>query len=348
MIDIPARMVGLDWGTTSCRAYLLGEDGTVLDRRLDGRGVLALSRSGENRTAAFEQELDDLCGEWLRSAPGLPLVACGMVGSNQGWAEAEYRHLPVDLTERPESLTEVPTPLGPLFIIPGLFKDGTAGSPSDHPDVIRGEETQVLGTLPSGTGDTAAGTGDAADDGAGSPAVVVLPGTHTKWLRLEGTRVSDFVTTMTGELFGLVMQHSIVARLAEEPQAPDLDAFDRGLDVAFAATEPVPAAPTDVATSLFSARTLVMAGELEPTAVKDYVSGLMIGAEVERFAHLWIGEQDIAGGRITICANAQLGGRYARALERAGIASDLAPEDAVVAGLWRTALALGLIDKEDS
>ena len=341
MIEIPPRMVGLDWGTTSCRAYLLGEGGAVLDRRLDGRGVLALSHSSENRTAAFEQELEGLCGDWLRRDPGLPLVACGMVGSNQGWAEADYRHLPVDLTERPESLTEVPTSLGSLFIIPGLFKDGKVGSPSEHPDVIRGEETQLLGALPS----NAEG---ADDDGARSPSVVVLPGTHTKWLRLDGTLVSDFVTTMTGELFGLVMQHSIVARLAEEPSAPDMDAFDRGLDVAFSAAGPLPAAPTDIATSLFSARTLVMAGELEPASVKDYVSGLMIGAEVERFARCWIGEEDRAGGPITVCANAQLGKRYARALERAGIASALAPEDAVVAGLWRTAVALGLIEKENS
>ncbi|WP_212745922.1 2-dehydro-3-deoxygalactonokinase [Sinomonas susongensis] len=337
MNDNPPRLIGLDWGTTSCRAYLLGEGGAVLDRRLDGRGVLPLSRSSEGRSAAFEGELAALCGDWLRAAPGLPLVACGMVGSNQGWAEASYRHLPVDLSERPDSLTEVATAMGTLFIIPGLFKDGRTGSPGDHPDVIRGEETQLLGALPS-----EADRGD-------SPAVVVLPGTHTKWLRLDATLVSDFVTTMTGELFGLVMEHSIIARLAEEPSAPDLAAFDRGLDVVFTADhDSAPAAPADIATSLFSARTLVMAGELEPSAVKDYVSGLMIGAEVEQFARRWIGEQDTVGTPITICASAQLGSRYARALERAGIASALAPEDAVVTGLWRTAVALGLIDKEAS
>lgn len=337
MNHIPPRLVGLDWGTTSCRAYLLGDGGAVLDRRLDGRGVLPLSRSSENRSAAFEEELAELCGDWLRAAPGIPLLACGMVGSNQGWAEAAYRHLPVDLTERPESLTEVPTALGRLFIIPGLFKDGRDDSPTDHPDVIRGEETQLLGALP---GDSEA---------ASPPAVVVLPGTHTKWLRLEGTLVSDFVTTMTGELFGLVMQHSIIARLAEEPPSPDLVAFDRGLDTVFAADcGAAPAAPADVATSLFSARTLVMAGELDPAAVKDYVSGLMIGAEVERFARCWLGEEGRTGRPVTICANAQLGSRYARALARAGVASELAPDDAVVAGLWRTAVALGLIDKEAS
>lgn len=336
MNDIPPRLIALDWGTTSCRAYLLGEGGAVLDRRLDGRGVLPLSSSSEDRSAAFESELAGLCGDWLRAVPGLPLVACGMVGSNQGWAEAGYRHLPVDLSVRPESLREVPTALGPLFIIPGLFKDGKAGSPSKHPDVIRGEETQLLGALP------------AVDDGANSPVVVVLPGTHTKWLRLDGTLVTDFETTMTGELFGLVMQHSIIARLAEEPSAPDLDAFDRGLDVVFTTDcRSAPAAPADIATSLFSARTLVMTGELEGTAVKDYVSGLMIGVEVERFARCWMGEEDRTGRPVTICANIELGSRYARALERAGIVSALAPEDAVVAGLWRTAVALGLIDKEN-
>lgn len=324
MTDPSPRLIGLDWGTTSCRAYLLGEDGEVLDQRLGGRGVLALTQSG-NREAAFERELADLCGPWLERNPQLPLVASGMVGSNQGWVEAGYRNLPVDLMSRPEYLTEVATAYGPLFVIPGLFKEGRG---QDFPDVIRGEETQLLGALPE------------APHGAGGlsakaqPAVVVLPGTHTKWVRLEGTVVTDFVTSMTGELFGLITQQSIIARLAEDAREPDIAAFDRGLDVAFGRD-------ADIASTLFSARTLVMAGQLEPTAVKDYVSGLMIGVEVERFARSWMGEHHEA----TICANAQLGSRYARALKRAGVRSTLAPEDAVATGLWRTAVALGIVGR---
>jgi 2-dehydro-3-deoxygalactonokinase len=314
-------MIGLDWGTTSCRAYLLGEGGIVLDQRTGGRGVLVLTRSGD-RAAAFEHELARLCGDWLEQNRGIPLVASGMVGSNQGWVEAGYRNLPVDLGSRPEYLTDVATPYGPLFIIPGLFKEGAG---PDFPDVIRGEETQLLGALP-------AEPRVAATESVGRPAVVVLPGTHTKWVRLEGSVVTDFVTSMTGELFGLVMQHSIIARLAEDAPESDLEAFERGLETAFDGE-------WDISTTLFSARTLVMAGKLEPVAVKDYVSGLMIGAEVERFASRWLGDER---ENVTICANASLGGRYQRALRLAGVESALAPEDAVAAGLWRTAVALGL------
>jgi 2-dehydro-3-deoxygalactonokinase len=328
MTDLTPRLIGLDWGTTSCRAYLLGRDGAVLDQRLGGRGVLALTHSGD-REAAFEHELADLCGEWLESNPHLSLVASGMVGSNQGWVEAGYRNLPVDLLSRPDYLTEVATAYGPLFIVPGLFKEG---GDLDFPDVIRGEETQLLGALPEAP--RAVGEPATTDQ----PAVVVLPGTHTKWVRLEGTVVTDFVTSMTGELFGLVTQQSIISRLAEDPQEPDAEAFERGLDVAFGGTRDGAA---DIASTLFSARTLVMAGKLEPTAVKDYVSGLMIGAEVEQFARNWMGEHREA----TICANAQLGSRYARALERAGVRSTLAPEDAVATGLWRTAVALEIVDR---
>ena len=322
MTETPPRMIGLDWGTTSCRAYLLGEDGVVLDQHPDGRGVLALTRSGD-RAGAFENELAKLCGDWLEKNPGLPLVASGMVGSNQGWVEAGYRNLPVDLASRPEYLTDVATPYGPLFIVPGLFKEGAG---PDFPDVIRGEETQLLGAL---SDELALG----APESAGQPAVVVLPGTHTKWVRLEGTVVTDFSTSMTGELFGLVTQHSIIARLAEEAPEPDLEAFERGLEIAFDAE-------WDISTTLFSARTLVMAGKLKPTAVKDYVSGLMIGAEVERFASRWLGDER---DHVTICANASLGARYQRALRLAGVEAALAPEDAVATGLWRTAVALGLV-----
>ncbi|WP_138417068.1 2-dehydro-3-deoxygalactonokinase [Sinomonas gamaensis] len=324
MTDLSPRLIGLDWGTTSCRAYLLGDDGAVFDQRPGGRGVLALTQSG-NREAAFERELADLCGPWLERNPKLPLVASGMVGSNQGWVEAGYQNLPVDLMSRPDYLTEVATPYGPLYIIPGLFKEGSG---QDFPDVIRGEETQLLGALP----EAPHSVGEPAT--SAEPAVVVLPGTHTKWVRLEGTVVTDFVTSMTGELFGLVTKQSIIARLAEDAQEPDITAFERGLDVAFGRE-------ADIASTLFSARTLVMAGQLKPTAVKDYVSGLMIGAEVERFARSWMGEHQEA----TICANAQLAWRYARALERAGVKSTLAPEDAVATGLWRTAVALGIVDR---
>jgi 2-dehydro-3-deoxygalactonokinase len=279
------------------------------------------------RPAAFERELEALCGDWLRQAPGLPLLACGMVGSNQGWAEAAYRPLPADLLALPEAPTEVSTAHGPLLIVPGLLKDGTSGNADGLPDVIRGEETQLLGTLQQEPGD----------------AVVVLPGTHTKWVRLAGSTVTDFATSMTGELYALLVKHSILGRLAREPEQPDEAAFLRGLDVASGGD-----GSAGILASLFSARTLVMTGRLEPSGVGDYISGLLIGTEVAGFARRWLG--GAAGGRdrplVTICANSALTSRYARALQQAGITADLAPEDAAARGLWRTAVLTGLIAKE--
>ncbi|HKU36420.1 MAG TPA: 2-dehydro-3-deoxygalactonokinase [Paenarthrobacter sp.] len=328
-LDNP-QLIALDWGTSSCRAYLLGPDGVVLDSRAGGRGVMAVTENVADRPAAFAAELEDLVGTWIQDSPDLPLLACGMIGSNQGWAEADYRRLPVDLWARPEGLTPVPAGRDRLWIVPGLLKGGPDDGAEALPDVMRGEETQLLGVLP----DSVEGSAEH---------VVVLPGTHTKWVRLTGSVVTDFSTSMTGELYALLVQDSILGRLAEQPRQPDPDAFQRGLDVSFR----TPGGPDGVLGTLFSARTLVMTGRLPATGVYDYISGLLIGAEVAAFTRqLLPPEHGVHRPAITICANPTLTTRYARALEQAGFTITLAPSDAAARGLWRTALTTGLVTKE--
>jgi 2-dehydro-3-deoxygalactonokinase len=230
--------------------------------------------------------------------------------------------------------------------VPGLIKDGLpkdvlptdarAGSVAALPDVMRGEETQLLGALPP-------------DSTSPGPHLVVLPGTHTKWVRVEGDVVTDFSTSMTGELYGLLVRHSILGRLADVPPHPDDDAFARGLEIAFDdGGHPDVADGTDVLATLFSARTLVMTGRLEPTGVRDYISGLLIGAEVGRFTRRFAVGHRHGPDRpsVTICANPTLSPRYARALQQLGIDATLAPPDTAARGLWRTAVATGLIAKE--
>ena len=322
----PARLIALDWGTSSCRAYLMGEGGVVLSERRAPSGVIAITTyaaaSGTPYEMAFEQTFQALCGEWLGSQPGLPVIACGMVGSNHGWVEAEYRSVPTDLAASSIVLTPVRTHAGTtVHIVPGLIVN------SALPGVMRGEETQILGAL---TGDLRAGTLD-----YGADRIVLLPGTHSKWVRVTGTTVTGFTTFMTGEIYALLTTNSTLSRLATHADQPDWEAFDRGLAVAAS-----PAGRGGIQGTAFSARTLVMTGRLAPDQVEDYLSGLLIGHELSGVATSWLGD---ARNPVLLCGNIDLNDRYRRALERRGVPVALAVPDCAAAGMWQVAQVTGLV-----
>lgn len=323
-----ARLIALDWGTTSCRAFLLGDDGVVLAERRQQSGVKALSTSAETagtpRTQAFERAFEQLCGDWLDASPKLPVIACGMVGSNRGWVETPYRSLPVDLVANGLVMSTVAARDGSLVhIIPGLIADQAV------PDVIRGEETQVLGAL----GVTAGA------DNADIDRIVLLPGTHSKWVRATGTTVTAFKTFMTGEFFALLTTESTLAQLATAAGETDWAAFDTGLDVA-AST----AGGGGILATAFSARTLAMTGGIAADQVEDYLSGLLIGDEVAAAAALW---QGVDVDEVFICGEADLSERYRRALVRFALPTPREVSDSAATGMWRIALAAGLVGHDD-
>jgi 2-dehydro-3-deoxygalactonokinase len=320
-----ARLIALDWGTSSCRAYLLGEDGCVLTERRQDSGSMvvatAAEAAGTDHASAFEESFEALCGDWLTAWPGIPVIACGMVGSNHGWVETPYRRLPADLAVERVSLTSVTTRRGILVhIIPGLISD------LNLPDVLRGEETQVLGAL---MGDPDRGHGDEE-----ITRVVLLPGTHSKWVRVTGHTVTHFMTFMTGEFFSLLTTESSLSLLSSPAIEVDWDAFDRALDVA--ATR----ANGGILTTVFSARTLVMTGQLAPTQVEDYLSGLLIGAEIAGVRAAWLGHHPLP---ILLCGEAGLNERYRRALKKFGLTVARESTTSAVAGMWHTAVAAGLL-----
>lgn len=321
-----AQLIALDWGTTSCRAYLMGEGGEVLAERREPCGIMEVTARaaalGTPCELAYEQTFEELCGEWLSRRPGLPVIACGMVGSAQGWAEAEYRPVPTDLAASGIVLTRVLTRSGTtVHIIPGVVVN------SALPGVMRGEETQVLGIFASNPESCAP-----AEDSA---CVVLLPGTHSKWVRMTGTTISDFTTFMTGEFFSLLTTDSILSRLAERAGVPDWDAFSRGLDVAAS-----PAGRGGLLNTAFSARSLVLTGELAPHQVEDYISGLLIGHELAGVEAWWLGEPPDA---IILCGDQNLNNRYLRALERLGVPVATAMANSAPLGMWQVAQATGLV-----
>lgn len=319
-----AQLIALDWGTSVCRAYLIGENGVVLAERREPSGIMTVAprsaASAKSYEQAFDRTFERLCRDWLRPNNDLPVIACGMIGSNHGWAETEYRQIPADLAESALTLTSVRTRSGPtLKIIPGLIADTAI------PDVMRGEETQILGALMEST---RAGAPDA-------DRIVMLPGTHSKWVRVNGTTVTDFTTFMTGEFYAWLTTDSTVSRLATRAEAPDWDAFDRGLDVVSSLD-----GHRGILSTAFSARTLVMTGQLDPQQVDDYISGLLIGHELAGAFASWL---EGVPADVLLCGDADLSDRYCRAMERLGLQVTIAGSYCAPAGMWHVARAAGLV-----
>jgi 2-dehydro-3-deoxygalactonokinase len=255
-----AAFIGIDWGSTHRRATLIGADGAPLSERADGEGALACK-------GRFRASLDALVAGWPEAHPALPVVMAGMVGSAIGWQQVPYLEGTTPLSALARHLTPVADapPGRRWFIAPGYALRGDAGAV----DVMRGEETQLFGALHL--------LGHDAADGC-----YVLPGTHSKWVRLHGGRITELRTYMTGELFSLLRQHGTLASAMQTADAGDAAGmrhdsvaddpeFLRG--VADAASGPV------LTHALFGARARVVTGALAPSAAAAYVSGLLIGAE---------------------------------------------------------------------
>lgn len=237
--------IAADWGTTNLRLWAM--HGTeVLDSRQSDQGMSKLQPD------EFAGVLDGLTADWGDA----PVIACGMVGSRQGWIEAPYA--PVPLAARPR-LVQVPGRR--VWIICGV-------SQMDPPDVMRGEETQIAGLLA------------ARPDFDGT---ICLPGTHTKWARISAGEITSFQSFMTGEIFALLARQSVLRHTVGDPA--DLDAFDSALNDAL--TQPHRAYGR-----LFQMRAGALLGDLSPETAGGRLSGSLIGWELAAAKPYWLG-QDI-------------------------------------------------------
>ncbi|MCA1440510.1 2-dehydro-3-deoxygalactonokinase [Ensifer sp. IC4062] len=294
----------VDWGTTSFRLWLVGEDGAVLAERRSAEGMTTAAKVG------FHAVLDTHLA--ATDAPGhLPIIICGMAGARQGWREAGYLDTPAALTAIAGNAISVPDVDRDIRILPGL-----AQRDMRHPDVMRGEETQLLG---------AAGT-----LGTGRH-LVCMPGTHSKWVRLNGETVEGFSTFMTGELFDVISRHSILSHAVS-----DGGAF-AGNDAAFVEAVSEAARNPALATNLlFSVRAGQLLHGLSATDAKARLSGTLIGIEIA-------GALATAGSIDGIClvASGPLGALYRAALEGQDLkVQHVDADDAVRAGLSAAACAI--------
>lgn len=281
-------LIGVDWGTSNLRAWAFDQGGAVSATRKLASGISAV-RDGD-----YAGVLRDLIGPWTDGT--VPILLGGMIGSRQGWHEAPYLACPAAPSSLAAGALRFDTGLGLGWIVPGVSCADASGG---H-DVMRGEEVQLLG----------AGVRDG---------IVVLPGTHSKWVSMEDGAIRLFRTFMTGELFAVLRAHSLLGRLMEDGPG-DPEAFDRGVDRALA--DPA------LTALLFSVRTEGLFGRIAPHGLADYLSGLLIGAE--------LAAADRAAST-TIIGEGALVERYGRAMARAGFAAPqvVAGDDAAAAGLWR-------------
>jgi len=322
-----AQLIALDWGTTSLRAYKLAAGGQVLEQRSLSSGIMQLPSgprmiAGQMCTDGFELAFDDACGDWLEAQPELPVIACGMVGSAQGWREAAYCDTPANVANLGTSLKVLRSLRGvEVHIVPGVIQR------SPLPNVMRGEETQVLGVLQSLSAD------------AGDNLLIGLPGSHSKWVEVADGCIVHFDTFMTGELFAILSEHSILGRTQQRGAAFDGQAFDRGVQVALSLDGEIGPLST-----LFSARSLGLTGELSATEQVDYLSGLLIGHELAALADVQRRRRNSSDlPSIILIGNSQLCARYSRALDACGFAPVSLAEQATERGLWHLAEAAGLL-----
>jgi 2-dehydro-3-deoxygalactonokinase len=307
-----AAFIAGDWGTSNLRLRLYAADGTVLDSR-DGPGA-ADSRG------RFAEVFDGLTAAW-RERANLPALLCGMAGSAFGWIEAPYLLCPEDVDNLAGSLARARSD---VLIVPGM----RCSNPLGAPDVMRGEETQLLGALALHP------------ELAHGRHLVCMPGTHTKWVALHDGTVLEFLTVPTGEIFRLLCEHSVLVRDRATPVTHQAREFERGL------VEAGKHAGVPLLHRVFQARSLRLDQQLSAEGAASWTSGLLIGTDCAGALPLFDAATEAP---IYIVGAAALVDLYAAALAKLGRPSRrVAGDDAAFGGLVRIHSALADTGKESS
>ena len=274
-----ADWIAVDWGTSNLRAWAMRGDTAIAENTSD-KGMGALDK------AEFEPALLELIEPWLGTRT-TPVIACGMVGSRQGWAEAPYTAVPAKPLSGELAKPDVSGSRIDVRVVPGLKQ-------ISPPDVMRGEEVQIAGLL------------------AAMPnfdGVVCLPGTHTKWAHVSAGEVVSFRTFMTGELYGLLAKNSVLRHSVGDGW--NQDAFQTAVSDALSK-------PEMMAARLFSLRADQLLNKTDAGQTRAHLSGLLIGAELAAAKPYWLGQE------IVLIGDRALSEHYAEALQTQGATSHIA------------------------
>jgi 2-dehydro-3-deoxygalactonokinase len=292
-MSIKRPLIAIDWGTSSLRGARLGTSGQVLESREYPRGILTVP------PGQFEALFNEHFGDWMQAEGALCLIS-GMAGSRQGWQEAPYCPCPADFAELSQHLLWLQP--NRIALVPGL--SFTSTDTLHTPDVMRGEEVQIFGALQLTGRDNA---------------TLVLPGTHSKWVQVHSGRVTQFQTFMTGEVFALMSQHSILGKTLDLNGAFDEATFLQGVDQSQQAGS--------VLHHLFAVRTLGLFDRLSAAQLPSYLSGLLIGEELRTQA---LGADSAP---VILIGSDTLTQRYSLALQHLGLACQSHGAEATWAGL---------------
>jgi 2-dehydro-3-deoxygalactonokinase len=284
-------MIGVDWGTTSFRAFRIARDGTIRDRRAGPRGILNV------QDGHFADTLREEIGPWLAGGEDRVLLS-GMIGSRQGWKEAPYVPAPAGVQIIATSLVDVQFDWAKVKLVPGVAGTDESGVA----EVMRGEETQVLGVL-------------AALGGSG---LACLPGTHSKWVQVDNNQITRFTTHLTGEAYAALRGHTILARMMRDGPA-DGAPFDAGVKRS--------GEPGGLLHHVFGVRALALAGLLPETDTGAYLSGILIGHEVRAALH------GTSGAVVHVIGAPDLTSLYARAISACGGYAERHDGEAAARGL---------------
>jgi 2-dehydro-3-deoxygalactonokinase len=291
-------VIAVDWGTSNFRAFRINVEGAVVARCSSPQGILRIGKGN------FETALRAEVAAWLQEGED-HILLCGMVGSRQGWVEANYLRCPVGIEELAASLVRVPFFGAKVLLVPGVMGPAAA----NVPELMRGEETAAMGILDAGAG-------------AG---LVCFPGTHSKWIELSDRRIVSFTTSMTGDVYSALCKCTILERTMTTGAATEVAAFRDGVMRS--------ADSGGLLHHLFGVRTRVLMGQLREEASASYLSGLLIGHEVRAtMPH---------GARVVLVGAAQLCGLYVQAIEACGGEAVPAEEDAAALGLGAIGRRLG-------
>lgn len=296
-------LIGIDWGTSSLRAFLIGSDGEVLDSISTAQGIMHV----ENRD--FDAVFHSIIRPWAGQR-NLPVIASGMITSRNGWVETPYVQVPSDAKDLADALVSFKTTDGVMV----RFVTGLTTEHNGAPDVMRGEETQIVGASALGLGD----------------GIFVMPGTHSKWITVSNGRIEDYATFMTGEVFGALCSHTILGTLMVD--APfDENGFRQGVEAGLGSG-------ANLLHELFRVRTLPLFGKISGEMVSDYLSGMLIGAEIRAASATKPCDECV-----TIVGRDDLADRYEVALDVSEIKNRRAPDNVVAHGHFLIAESAGLL-----
>eukprot|EP00039_Didymoeca_costata_P025515 m.13669 g.13669 ORF g.13669 m.13669 type:complete len:314 (+) comp4896_c0_seq2:215-1156(+) len=288
--------IAVDWGTTNFRAFLLAE-GKVIDSQENDGGLMALrSKAVAEDSDLFEQHLAQCVGEWMKENPDIPIVLSGMIGSNKGWIEAPYCSCPASQESIAEKVCSVPNEKGwKIFLLPGLCCESSEGK-----DVMRGEETQLIGLDP--------------EQRSG---LVCLPGTHSKWVNFSdgSNSIKWFKTYMTGEMYSILRANSILKFSCSDGTPvvdPNTPQFKEGVRLGYETQN-------GLSHVLFLVRTRSMFEAYTPEQGDALLSGILIGNELAGLKDVFTNEK----AKVTLVGSTSLCNSYKNALATLGIEADI-------------------------